>query len=299
MAAKSDVSFSFGVNNAYIMRAGRHFAGSDDPPLPTELLRILTDKSHPQYHARMLDVALPLDDAGYYMLSWEATTGKSWLERDAMGSAYPRLHSFMRFGTTYNTAFGPDRSFFSASPAGYAAQNLPPGLETGITESAATRHPVCVALGREGTYAVVYSNGSYAWQLALGGDSGSGKTLYPELEKMFEKDAQGESEAQRRKGLKYIALDPNSTTQFFALFNDDSVWWDLPQAWFKDIEAALSGWRATRTSTPGPAADGATKSRKWHDLHAEDVSEFVEGFKEGVEMVSNVLSIAGQMNGSG
>src|ERR1700761_5299985 len=101
-----------------------------------------------------------------------------------LGDTYSRLARFMPRvcaggAPMARTTFGPGASYFSSASGGFSWQNLPGALEEGITACMRTRHPTAVALGVEGTYVVVYSDGHLAYD--LGG-------AYPLLEALI-KDA--------------------------------------------------------------------------------------------------------------
>lgn len=87
-----------------------------------------------------------------------------------LGPSYPRLARFIKAAAangshTTRTVFGPNASFFSTSPSGFCWQNLPPGLEDNMQSCIRLRRPICIALGVEGTYVVVYSDGTTAFDL--------------------------------------------------------------------------------------------------------------------------------------
>lgn len=68
-------------------------------------------------------------------------------------------------GHTTRTVFGPNASFFSMSPSGFCWQNLPSELEHDMQGCIKLRQPTCVALGVEGAFVVIYSDGKTAFDL--------------------------------------------------------------------------------------------------------------------------------------
>jgi hypothetical protein len=87
----------------------------------------------------------------------------------SLGPSYARLARFIKAVVTNGghtrTVFGPNASFFSTSSSGFCWQNLPPGLEDNIQSCNKLRRPVYVALGVEGTYIVMYSDGTMVFDL--------------------------------------------------------------------------------------------------------------------------------------
>jgi hypothetical protein len=74
------------------------------------------------------------------------------------------------------------------SPAGYCWQNLPPALEDDMHACMKTRRPTSVALGVQGTYIVLFSDGTVTFDL---------RGQYPLVESMI----RNTQEAGRRRGV--------------------------------------------------------------------------------------------------
>ncbi|KAJ7826271.1 hypothetical protein B0H14DRAFT_2595893 [Mycena olivaceomarginata] len=147
-------------------------------------------------------------DPETYMLYWKGKGGEEWYEGMAvlpqfqlrvcpsdsdppeasyLGASYTRLTHFMKDVATNGdhtagTVFGPNSSFFSMSPSGFCWQNLPPELEDNIQNRIKARPPTCVALGVEGTYFVVYSDGTTSFDL---------RGQYPRLDTLIMEEAPG------------------------------------------------------------------------------------------------------------
>ncbi|KAJ7908407.1 hypothetical protein B0H13DRAFT_661336 [Mycena leptocephala] len=160
--------FSFGPDRSYFCSGGSAYAWSDKS-LPPELTRILEDKAHPQALDCPYDVAFPMEPSGRYLMCWKAKRGEKCYEDGSLGPSYARLARFIKAVVTNGghtrTVFGPNASFFSASSSGFCWQNLPPGLEDNIQSCNKLRRPVYVALGVEGTYIVMYSDGTMVFDL--------------------------------------------------------------------------------------------------------------------------------------
>ncbi|KAJ6518351.1 hypothetical protein DFH09DRAFT_1194478 [Mycena vulgaris] len=241
-----DCSFSFGPNRSYIMRVGTGWwAYSDDPTPPAYITRILTDAAHPQAWEALYDVALAMEPDVFYM-AWQGKGRKSWLEWDYLGDAYARLTHFVKSPGTWpttRTTFGPNRSYFSISPSGCSWQNLPSKLEEDIIMRSRIHHPTAVALGVDGSYVVVYNDGSAKYDL---------RGMYPLVKALFDEARGG--------GVKYVALNPFIPGEYYAVCLDGSTSWNLPKAWATDV----------CNSSERISATGGTSSHKtpldWRDF---------------------------------
>ncbi|KAJ6529847.1 hypothetical protein B0H19DRAFT_1193388 [Mycena capillaripes] len=232
--------FSFGPNRSYFCSAETVYAWSDNN-LPRELARLLEDSAHPQALDTPYDVAFPME-AGTYAICWKTAKGEDWYEDGSLGPAYGRLARFIKNvatkgGHTTRTVFGPNASFFSTSAAGYCWQNLPPGLEEDMQTGMKIRRPTCVALGVQGSYVVLYNDGTVTFDL---------RGQYPLVEGMI----RNVQEAARRRGVMYVALNPFVGGEFYAVYGDGSASWNFPTAWSADVTAIS---REIKPVQPPPA----------------------------------------------
>ncbi|KAJ7936092.1 hypothetical protein B0H13DRAFT_1853785 [Mycena leptocephala] len=182
------------------------------------------------------DVAFPMEP-GMYVLCWQTTAGEEWYE----GPNYVRLAAFVRSvatsgGRTTRTVFGPGSSYFSISPSGYSWQNLPPALQDDMSSGIKKRRPTTVALGVQGTYAVLYDDGSVSFDL---------RGQYPLVESLL----RNTQESSRRRGIMYVALNPFLAGEYYAVYGDGSTSWSLPTAWSPDV-TAVSQMLAQETAAP-------------------------------------------------
>ncbi|KAF7318476.1 hypothetical protein HMN09_00356800 [Mycena chlorophos] len=236
-SAASEIGFAFGANTSYILRAGDSFAYSDTPcGPPTGLTNIIE-----QGAARVDDMALAMDGAGFAM-SWTDGQGKQHYDGGgSLGSQYARLSRFMQNSISqstpvFSTTLGPNNSFFSNSANGCSWQNIPAGLEEYLLGLIHKKQPVNIALGVEGTYVVIFNDGSTAWDL-------QGK--YPKLLELL---------PQTQPRLQYIALNPHAPGHFFAAFSDYGFKWDFPSAsWAEDVMAVVLEWQQTKRPPAAPA----------------------------------------------
>ncbi|KAF7305262.1 hypothetical protein HMN09_00777100 [Mycena chlorophos] len=203
-------------------------------------------------------------------------------------------------GCTTYTTFGPNQSYFSTSDNGVSWQNLPPMLEDTIMNNLKVKTPAMVALGAEGTFVMVYNTGEYTWHLpAAGSDAEAGgekqPPAYAGLEKLL--TPAGNSEARKRGGVKYAALSPYNTTEYFVLFGDNTTHWDLPAEWHVDVRGCIKHWTATLDATTQAQA-AVTTGKKEHSHTHGDWSELIEGFNKGVEFTTNIVQLVQAAQGN-
>ncbi|KAJ7078785.1 hypothetical protein C8R44DRAFT_895846 [Mycena epipterygia] len=232
--------FSFGPNRSYFCSAGSGYAWSDNFSIPEGLLHLLEDKNHPQAIQAPHDVAFPMEP-GMYALCWKTTAGEEWYEDACLGPNYARLAAFIKSvatsgGRTMRTVFGPGASYFSISPSGYCWQNLPPALQDDINNCIKTRQPTTVALGVQGSYAVLYNDGSVSFDLC---------GQYPLVESFL----RNTQESARKRGIMYIALNPFIAGEYYAVYGDGSASWNLPTAWSQNV-TTVSQMLAQETTAP-------------------------------------------------
>ncbi|KAF8181909.1 hypothetical protein K438DRAFT_1840629 [Mycena galopus ATCC 62051] len=219
--------FSFGPNRSYFCSAGSVFAWSQNS-LPPKLAALLQGSAHPQALDTPYDVAFPMEP-GMFVMCWRTKSGQDWYEDGSLGPAYARLARFVQSvattgAHTTRTVFGPNASFFSMSPSGFCWQNLPFHLEDNIHACIKIRRPTCVGLGAQGSYIVMYNDGKIAFDL---------RGLYPLVESML----RNTQEAARRRGIMYVALNPFTAGEFYAVYGDGSASWNFPTAWTTDVTA--------------------------------------------------------------
>ncbi|KAJ6563287.1 hypothetical protein DFH09DRAFT_1158889 [Mycena vulgaris] len=193
------------------------------------------------------DVAFPLEP-GMYATCWKTTSGEDWYENGCMGPQYSRLALFIKNvattgGRTSRTVFGPDASYFSISARGYSGQNLPPTLEDDIHKCSRLRWPTTVALGVQGSYVVLYSDGTVTFDL---------RGQYPLVESLI----RNTQEASRRHGLMYIALNPFTAGEYYVVYGDGGAAWNFPVAWSEDVTSISRQIQPI----PSPAAAAAVIS---------------------------------------
>ncbi|KAF8209917.1 hypothetical protein K438DRAFT_1810544 [Mycena galopus ATCC 62051] len=239
--------FSFGPDRSYFCSGGSTYAWSDKS-LPPELARILEDKAHPQALDHPYDVAFPIEPTGGYLMCWKAKRGEKCYEDGSLGPSYARLARFTKAVITNDghsrTVFGPNSSFFSISSSGFCWQNLPPELEDNIQSCNKLRQPVYVALGVEGTYIVMYSDGTMVFDLC---------GQYPLLQTIIME------KAHKKRGLMYCALNPFVAGEYYAVYGDGGSTWCLHSTWSADVKTVslrikelLGDPPTTPTAPPSP-----------------------------------------------
>ncbi|KAJ7083597.1 hypothetical protein B0H15DRAFT_850073 [Mycena belliarum] len=241
------VQFSFAPNRSYFVIGSLYPYAWSDNTLPARLLRLIENRGDPLALDTPYDVAFPMEP-DTFCISWKATSGKEYYEEDYLGPQYARLADYIRsVGTkgerTARTVFGPGASYFSTSPSGYSWQNLPLALEVDIQADLQTRRPTTVALGVQGSYVVLYDDGTVKFDL---------HDLYHMLESCL---LDGEETA-RRTGITYVALNPFVAGEYYAVYGDGSTAWNLPPAWSSDV-IAVSGGNAGSNTAAG-SAKGST-----------------------------------------
>ncbi|KAJ7767887.1 hypothetical protein DFH07DRAFT_1009264 [Mycena maculata] len=124
------------------------------------------------------------------------------------------------------------------------------------------RRPTSVALGVQGSYIVLYNDGTVTFDL---------RGHYPMLEAMI----RNMQEASRRRGVMYVALNPFIPGEFYAVYGDGSASWNFPTAWTADVTivsrevkpipvpspvaaAAPGGTMVAPVAQPVPVAPGGT-----------------------------------------
>ncbi|KAJ7026823.1 hypothetical protein C8F04DRAFT_1124359 [Mycena alexandri] len=204
-------------------------------------------------------------EPGAYAVCWKTTRGEDWYEDGCMGPAYARLARFIKSvatkgGYTTRTVFGPGASFFSTSPSGYCWQNLPMALEDDIHSCMKTRRPISVALGVQGSYVVLYNDGTVTFDL---------RGQYPLVENMI----RNTQEAARRRGVMYVALNPFVAGEFYAVYGDASASWNFPTAWSADVTAISREIKPMPSPAAAPAvAPGGTATQPLPPIPPVEVS---------------------------
>ncbi|KAJ7064309.1 hypothetical protein C8F01DRAFT_1130935 [Mycena amicta] len=232
--------FTFGPNRTYFCSADSFFAWSEGN-LPSSLQRILDDPRHPQAMATPYDVAFPMESDSYGMC-WRTSRGEL-CNATRLPPHYSRLTRFLESSTaafsvnTTRTVFGPNKSFFSMSPRGYAWQNLPHSLEEELQTSLRARRPTTVALGANGAYVVLFNDGTVNFDL---------RGVYPLVDAIIRDTA----EAGRRKGVMYISLNPHIPGEFYLVFGDASAKWNFPSGWSADVITVSREIKPIETSSP-------------------------------------------------
>ncbi|KAJ7771316.1 hypothetical protein DFH07DRAFT_226489 [Mycena maculata] len=217
--------FSFGPEGSYFCSAGPAFKWGEHN-LPVEFARLLQNRNDPHALLTPYDVAFPPSEPGMFAGCWKSVSGE---DRFYVPGNYMRLARLIKsVGTNFGggqatrTVFGHDGSFFSISPRGCSWQNLPEALEDDIKHSMRMRRPICVALGSQKAYVVLYTDGNVLFDL---------HGYYPTVEAMI----RNTQEATRRGGLTYVSLNPHVADEFYAAFGDGSTMWNLPKAWNENV----------------------------------------------------------------
>ncbi|KAJ7126036.1 hypothetical protein C8R44DRAFT_851604 [Mycena epipterygia] len=223
-----DCQFSFGPNRSYFCSAGSVFAWSDNSIPPALARLLLEDNKHPQAMDTPYDVAFPMEP-GLYAMCWKTIAGEDWYEDGCLGPNYARLARFIKSVAatgkhTTRTVFGPGASYFSISPSGYSWQNIVPALEEDIHNCIKTRRPTTVTLGVQGSYVVLYNDGTVTFDL---------RGQYPLVEGLI----RNTQETSQRRGVMYVALNPFVAGEYYAVYGDGSASWNFPTAWSADVTA--------------------------------------------------------------
>ncbi|KAJ7767893.1 hypothetical protein DFH07DRAFT_1009278 [Mycena maculata] len=205
--------------------------------------------------------------------------GEDWYEDGCLGPNYARLARFIKGvattgAHTTRTAFGPGASYFSVSPSGYSWQNIPSGLEDDIHNCMKIRRPTSVALGVQGSYVVLYNDGTVTFDL---------RGHYPMLEAMIH----NMQEASRRCGVMYVALNPFIAGEFYAVYGDGSASWNFPTAWTADV--SIVSREIKPVPVPSPVA-AAAPSGTMVACVAQPVTLVPGGTAPASEVISPTLS---------
>jgi hypothetical protein len=110
-----------------------------------------------------------------------------------LGPRYSKLADYIRKIAkdgeyTTRTVFGPNSSYFTMSPSGYSWQHLPPALEADLVGRFKKTQPTCIALGVQGSFVALYSNGNVTFDVL---------THYPAVDGII----RNSGENARRKGI--------------------------------------------------------------------------------------------------
>ncbi|KAJ7826302.1 hypothetical protein B0H14DRAFT_2595927 [Mycena olivaceomarginata] len=213
-----DCQFSFGPDRSYFCSAGSVYAWSENS-LPPVLARLLEDSTHPQALNIPYDVSFSME-SGSYALCWKTKRGEDRYEAHTdgcLGPSYARLARFMKAvaasgGHTTRTVFGPQCKLL--------LHNLPSELEHDMQGCIKLRRPTCVALGVEGTFVVIYSDGKTAFDL---------RGQYPLLQKIIME------RASTKRGLVYVALNPFVAGEYYGVYGDGTSTWCLLPTWSQDV----------------------------------------------------------------
>ncbi|KAJ7483966.1 hypothetical protein B0H11DRAFT_2019718 [Mycena galericulata] len=241
--------FSFGPDGSYFCSAGSAFKWGEHS-IPVEFARLLQNRNDPLSLHTPYDIAFPPSEHGTFAGCWKSLSGE---DRFYVPGNYMCLARLIKSlganfapGQTTRTVFGHGGSFFSMSPKGYAWQNLPEALEDDIIHSMRVRRPVCVALGYQNAYVVLYTDGNVLFDL---------RGYYPSVEAMI----RNTQEATRRGGLTYVSLNPHVSDEFYAAFGDGSAIWNIPRAWTENV-MFVSRHIAPIVKSPVATSPGGTAS---------------------------------------
>ncbi|KAJ7353388.1 hypothetical protein DFH08DRAFT_856712 [Mycena albidolilacea] len=173
-------------------------------------------------------------------MCWQNRNDVDMYETDFLGPHYAKLAAFMP-GKTARTVFGPYRSYFSSSDAGFSWQNLPPTLETNIVNRLKLGRPETVALGVGGSWVVLYDDGKLAHNL---------QGLYPGLQPLLDNP----EERNKRNSITYVALSPYVAGHYFAAFGNGTAIWNLPSVMHTDVESVAKTLRPLPTRPAQPTS---------------------------------------------
>ncbi|KAJ6524536.1 hypothetical protein B0H19DRAFT_1200189 [Mycena capillaripes] len=242
-----DCQFSFGPNGAFFCKSDTIWAWSDNNTLPEPLRLILEDPNHPQANKFPYDVAFPMEP-GMFMMSWKTKNNEDYYEELFLGPRYAKLAEYMRNLAqsgehTTRTVFGPNASYFTCSPSGFSWQHLPAVLEQNIIGHMKKGLPTNVALGVQGAFCVLYSDGNVVFDVA---------THYPAVDAMIRNSV----ENARRKGIAFIALSPHAAGQYYVAYGDGSASWNLPNEWSVDVTTVSKSLRAVGSARMASTTGG-------------------------------------------
>ncbi|KAJ6613534.1 hypothetical protein B0H10DRAFT_2222177 [Mycena sp. CBHHK59/15] len=189
-------------------------------------------------------------EAGKFALCWKTVKGEDWYEDRFLGPPYAALAQFMKNvatkgGHTTRTVFGPGGSYFSMSSTGYSWQNIAPSLEADIHRCIKTRWPTTVALGAQGSYVVLYNDGTVTFDL---------RGQYPAVDVLI----RNTQDTARLRGVMFIALNPFFPGEYYTAFGDGSASWNFPAAWSADITTVSRTLQPIPTVPVVPASPAAT-----------------------------------------
>ncbi|KAF7337213.1 hypothetical protein MSAN_02273700 [Mycena sanguinolenta] len=171
------------------------FSASDEPALPAEVLRILSDETHPQVSASLYDLGLAMEP-DVYCMCWKTTSGEGWYE--ANRALHPsRCVSRSRLARFIKNVCNSDGSHTSRTTFGPNAS----GLEEHIIGNMRRSQPTAIALGVGGAYAVLYDDGTLTYDLG---------EQYPLFQALI-------VEARAKGGIKYVALNPFVAGEYYAV----------------------------------------------------------------------------------
>ncbi|KAJ7459295.1 hypothetical protein FB451DRAFT_1506507 [Mycena latifolia] len=256
--------FSFAPNSSYFL-SGSGMAWTEKT-LPTDVLRYLENRDDPLAVDTPYDVAFPMEPDSFFM-SWKATDGKDWFERNTLGPNYARLSAFIKSVSTVgahtsSTVFGPGASYFSRSPSGFSWQNLPPELEDEIQNNLLKRRPTTVALGVDKSY-VSLAEGQYPPAEALLNDT---------------------AERSRRRNIAYIPLNPFVAGEYYVVYGDGSARWNLPPAWEADVSSISHEITPAATASPGGTRPASAEHK--HHINWEEVNKTLEAAVHVAELIN-------------
>ncbi|KAJ7914956.1 hypothetical protein B0H13DRAFT_2324763 [Mycena leptocephala] len=195
------------------------------------------------------DVAFPMEQ-GMYLMRWTDKNGEG-RQKHVLDANYARLARFVSKAKPTRTTFGPGFSYFSISRSGCSWQNIPPALEDDIQNCMTIRQPTCVALGMDGTYVVIYNDGTIASEL---------RGKYAHAEETIRTSAS-------RGGLVYIALSPFDADDFYAVYSEGRWKSYLPKSWTEDVSAVSEGIQpiTQKPSSSAPSAPVVHKKTTWKE----------------------------------
>ncbi|KAJ6469039.1 hypothetical protein C8R47DRAFT_801413 [Mycena vitilis] len=191
-------------------------------------------------------------EPGMWSGAWKTVKGEDWYEELFLGPRYTKLAEYIRNIAqsgehTTRTVFGPNASYFTISPSGFSWQNLPPVLENDMVGRLKKGHPTNVALGLNGAFVVLYSDGNVTFDVA---------THYPAVDAMIRNSA----ENARRKGITFVALSPHAAGQYYVAYGDGSASWNLPNDWSVDVTTVSKSLRPVASALRASFTSGGVGS---------------------------------------
>ncbi|KAK3067109.1 hypothetical protein LTR53_016219, partial [Teratosphaeriaceae sp. CCFEE 6253] len=237
-----------------------------------------------------------------YYISYSAVDGTNgaWFELE---EHYPKLHSWLHLeGLTHiwpqvYISLGQNGAFFAYSNQGHRWRNIPEDAADYYQKFTRpdlflSKRIRSIDLGVKDTFSGIQEDNTWFWDLA---------DEYPHLSSL--------DLATEMSRAQWMTLNPFARDQHFAVFNDGSTHYSLPQEWAGDIASLFQQYASQTVQARRPSRFGrlfassgssttASAGQPQHPQQPSTVNQAFQLANNALDTYNNVTNTGGQSSGS-